>query len=305
MTPRAKVRELARAAVITAETTFRADQLRAYERALHREGSDTARWALDAMLENARIAERRRLPLCDDTGIPHLFLEVGDGVTVSGDVLAGLQEGVAAGQRALPTRPMGVLGSVAERLSQSGGLSDDPAAVVPPALVVKPVPGDELRVTVLMLGGGPEIRARTLRVFHERSAEKVVREAASWAAEAAAQLGCTPTIPCIGIGRTHYEATTLMLEALKDGDLDRQDEIERLVTDVVNATGTGPIGLRGSVTALGSFVRVGPARASGVRVVCMRPSCAVDPRRATFVLSAAELAGERCVRRGAAAEEAR
>jgi len=200
-----------------------------------------------------------------------------------------MREGVAAGQRALPTRPMGVLGNDAERLAQSGGLSEDPAAVVPPAMVIAPFPGDELRVTVLMLGGGPEIRSRTYRVFHQRSAENVIREAGKWAAEAAAQLGCTPTIPCLGIGRTHYEATTLMLQAMKDGDLDRQSEFETLVTEMVNATGTGSLGLRGSVTALGSFVRVGPARASGVRIVCMRPGCAVDPRRATAVLKAAEL----------------
>jgi tartrate dehydratase alpha subunit/fumarate hydratase class I-like protein len=91
------------------------------------------------------------------------------------------------------------------------------------------------------------------------------------AAEAAAQLGCTPTIPSLGIGRTHYEATTLMLQAMKDGDLDRQSEFETLVAEMVNATGTGSLGLRGSVTALGSFVRVGPARASGVRIaVCVR-----------------------------------
>ncbi len=292
MTPRDRLRELVKQAVITAETTFGGDQLRAYQRAIERETSDRARWALEAMLENARIAAARKYPLCDDTGVPHLFLEVGAEVALPAELFLAMQEGVAEGQRALPTRPMGVMGSVVERLSQSGGLSDDPAAVVPPAFVTKPVPGDELRVTVLMLGGGPEIRAKTLRVFHKRSADGVIREAASWAAESAAQLGCTPVIPCIGIGRTHYEATTLMLEALKDGNLDRQSDFETAVTEAVNATGTGPIGLRGSVTALGSFVNVGPARASGVRVVCMRPSCAVDPRRSTFVLKASELSGE-------------
>jgi fumarate hydratase subunit alpha len=281
--------ELVKDALVTAETTFRDDQIRAYERAIARETSPRARWALEAMLENARIAAAKRYPLCDDTGIPHLFVEVGASVVLTGDLLLAMQEGVAAGQRALPTRPMGVMGGVVERLSQSGGLSPDPAAVVPPAITVKPVPGDELRVTVLMLGGGSEIRSKTFRVFHKRSADNVIQEAARWAAESAGQLGCTPTIPCIGIGRTHYEATTMMLEALKDGSLDRQSEHERLVTDVVNATGTGSLGLRGSVTALGSFIGVGPARASGVRVVCMRPCCAVDPRRATGVLAASEL----------------
>ena len=155
MTVPQRVRELARAAVITAETTFRPDQYRAYERARASETGGGARWALETMLENARIAERKGYPLCDDTGIPHLFLEVGVGVTLGGDVLAALQEGVADGQRALPTRPMGVVGNVAERLSQSGGLSDDPAAVAPPAMIVKVVPGAELRVTLMMLGGGP------------------------------------------------------------------------------------------------------------------------------------------------------
>lgn len=289
MTPRERVVELVKNALITAETTFRADQIHAYERAIQQETSPRARWALEAMLENARIAEAKKYPLCDDTGIPHLFVEVGHGITLTGDLLEAMKEGVAAGQRAVPTRPMGVMGNVVERLSQTGGLSEDPAAVIPPAITVKPVAGSELRVTVLMLGGGPEIRAKTFRVYHKRSAETVIQEAAKWAAESAGQLGCTPTIPCIGIGRTHYEATTMMLEALKDGNLDQQSEYEKMVTDTVNATGTGSLGLRGSVTALGSFIGVGPARASGIRVVCMRPSCCVDPRRGTGVLDAVAL----------------
>ena len=277
------------AALIEAATTFRDDQLRAYQRAIEAETNEAARWALEAMLENARVAAARGYPLCDDTGIPHLIVEVGAEVTLTGELLAAVKEGVAAGQRALPTRPMGLKGSDEERLSQSGGISDDPAAVVPPAMMLKMVPGDELRITVLLQGGGPEIRSRTFRVFHERSAEKVIREAASWAAEAAPKLGCTPMTPCIGIGRTHYEATTLMLEAMQQGTFDRQNEWERLVTELVNGTKTGSLGLGGSVTALGCFLRVGPQRASGLRHVCMRPACAVDPRRGIAVFKRDEL----------------
>lgn len=289
MTPREKVVELVKNAVITAETTFRDDQYRAYQRAIDREKQDGSKWAMQAMIDNARIATAKKYPLCDDTGIPHLLVEVGYEVSLTGDLLAAMQEGVAAGQRSLPTRPMGVLGNDIQRLAQSGGLSDDPAAVAPPAMVIQPIPGDELRVTVLMLGGGPEIRSKTLMIFHKRNAENVIREAGRWAAESAAQLGCTPIIPCIGIGRTHYEATTMMLQAMRDGDLDHQSEFENMVTEMVNATGTGSLGLHGSVTALGAFIAVGPARASGVRIVCMRPCCSVDPRRATGVLKAAEL----------------
>lgn len=291
MGPYDRVTDLIKEAVITASTTFREDQYRAYQRAIERETHPASRWVLEAMVENARIAAAKKYPLCDDTGIPHLFLEVGAEVTLTGAVLNALREGVAAGQRALPTRPMGLMGSDDQRISQSGGVSDDPAAVVPPNMLVKVVPGGELAVTVLMLGGGPELRSTTYRVFHERSAERVIREAGRWAAEVASKLGCTPTIPQIGIGRTHYEAASLMLEAMKDADFDHQSDWEREVTEMVNATGSGSLGLKGSVTALGSFIKVGPQRASGQRMVCMRPGCSVDIRRATVVFTAQDLRG--------------
>ncbi len=289
MTPYDKIVSAAKEALITAATTFREDQYGAYERAVERETNEPSRWAMEAMIENAHIAAGKKYPLCDDTGIPHVILEVGTEVQLHGNLIAAVLEGVAAGQRVLPTRPMGLKGSDEERLSQRGGLSEDPAAVVPPAIMVRSVPGHELRITVLLLGGGPEIRSQTYRVFHERSAEKVIREAGRWAVEAAAKLGCTPMVPCIGIGRTHYEATTLMLQAMQEGDFDRQNDWEVMVADMVNSTGTGSLGLRGSVTALGSFIKVGPQRASGVRIACMRPGCAIDPRRGTAVLSGAEL----------------
>ncbi len=125
MTPRERVVALARDALITAETMFREDQVRTYRRAILRESHDGSRWVLETLLENARIAAAKTFPLCDDTGIPHLFVEVGSQVCLTGDLLSAIREGVAAGQRALPTRLMGVLGSDPERLSQSGGLSEE------------------------------------------------------------------------------------------------------------------------------------------------------------------------------------
>jgi len=61
------------------------------------------------------------------------------------------------------------------------------------------------------------------------------------------------------------------------------------VTEMVNASGSGSLGLRGSVTALGCFIRVGPQRASGQRMVCMRPGCSVDVRRAIVTMKAREI----------------
>jgi fumarate hydratase subunit alpha len=280
----AAVRAITRDLVVVASTTYRLDQIAAYRAALAASPSGPGRWVLEQMLANAEVAERERRPLCDDTGIPHLFLEMGKTSGMNPGHLEAMMVGVQDGLGSLPGRTMGVQGEPQERVEQSAGLSDDPADVMPPAFTVRLVPGAESRLTVLMLGGGPEIRSRTYRVFHERSLRKVLAEAADWAVEGTTLLGCTPSVLAIGIGRTHYEATTLMLEAMAHGDLREQDEWERFVTDEVNARGSGPLGLGGGPTALGTFIRIGPQRASGVRIVCMRPGCCMDPRRATAVL---------------------
>jgi fumarate hydratase subunit alpha len=57
------------------------------------------------------------------------------------------------------------------------------------------------------------------------------------------------------------------------------------LTRSMNCSDAGPLGIGGSVTALGSFINIGPQRASGVRIVCTRPCCCVEPRRSTVHLS--------------------
>jgi fumarate hydratase subunit alpha len=81
------------------------------------------------------------------------------------------------------------------------------------------------------------------------------------------------------------EASALMLEAMKLGNLNRQNYWERKVTEMVNSTGVGPLGLGGDTTALGTFIKVGSLRASGVRIVSVRPCCCFEPRRATASLT--------------------
>ncbi len=134
------------------------------------------------------------------------------------------------------------------------------------------VDDDEINVHVLLQGGGPEIRARTYRVYHKRSRDIVFGQAISWLEDSLQMLGCTPSIPAIGIGRSHFEATSLMLRAMVHGSLDKQSD----------KTNIGPLGLGGKTTVLGSFVNIGPQRASGVRIVAVRPSCFVEPRVASF-----------------------
>jgi len=270
-------------AVITASTTFRPDQKEAYQRAVLCEEKPEARWVLETILENARVAEEKRLPLCDDTGIPHLFLEVGDEAVLPPGFFAAVQEGVREGLRRLPGRPMAVLGEGLQRIDQSGGLSGDSGDVLPAPVQIQNIPGKKVRLTVLLLGGGPEIRGKTQRVFHHHSGEVVLAEMVRWAKEGVARLGCLPGVLAFGIGRTNLEAAVLAVEALKDGDFTVQSALEQQITRAVNESGIGPLGLGGSATVLATFLKIGPQRASGVRIVSLRAGCCFDPRRASVV----------------------
>lgn len=270
--------------LVRAGTSFRADQIEAYREAIKREENRNARWVLERILENAEIAQKNSSPLCDDTGIPHVFVELGKELDLPGGWIGAIELGVAEGLRRMPGRPMAVKGNDVERIEQSLGLYEDPAALRPAPLSIREVEGKSLKITVLLLGGGPEIRAKTFRVFHRRSVDVVLEEVAGWMSTEVRSLGCTPCVIAIGIGRTHMEASGLMLEAMKEGDLGIQSALEAKVTEVVNATRVGPLGLGGETTALGTFIKVGPMRASGVRIVSARPCCCFEPRKASVIL---------------------
>ena len=164
-----EITALVRDTLVSAGSTFREDKKEAYRRAIRQETNDTARWVLETVLENAEAAEQNRSPLCDDTGIPHLVLEVGGDAALTGRMLEAIREGVRQGLRKLPGRPMGIMGDDSHRIDQSGGLNPDSAGVEPAPILLRPCEGDHVRLHVLMFGGGPAIRGKTYRVFHRHN----------------------------------------------------------------------------------------------------------------------------------------
>ncbi len=270
--------------LVRAGSTFSADKKEAYRRAIASEELTRAKWNLETILENAEVAECNRSPLCDDTGIPHVFIEVGPNHCVSGSLLSAIKEGVREGLRTLPGRPMAIMGDDKERIDMSGGISPDSDALDTAPFIIKEVEEDVLRVHVLMLGGGPAIRGITHRIFHKHSMDVVLDEIVNRTKDATKLLGCTPCAVAIGVGRSQYEATALMMEAMVYGDFGKQNDMEQYITDKVNETDVGPLGLNGKTTVLATFMKVGPQRASGVRVVAIRPGCCFEPRIASVEL---------------------
>lgn len=275
---------LVRDTLVEAGSTFKSDKKEAYKRVLGKERNEQAKWVLEQILANAEVAESNKSPLCDDTGIPHLLLEVGEECAVTGRILDAIKEGVAEGLRKLPGRPMGIMGDDSQRIDQSGGLNPDSAGVEPAPILLRRCKDNVIRLHILMFGGGPAIRAKTFRVFHRHNTQVVIDEIVNWATEGVAQLGCSPCTLGVGVGRSHFEATSMMLQAFVDGRYNEQSEMEQEITRRVNESNIGPLGLRGDTSIIATFMKVGPQRASGVRIVCVRPSCCFEPRIATVEL---------------------
>ena len=280
--------------IIDASTTLTGDKLVALENAIEIEDNDNARWALLQILENYKVAQKTRFPLCDDTGIPHVIIEAGCEREITGDLLNNIHEGIALGLNNLPARPMAVKGNEVQRVEQSIGLYEKPGMLRPASILIdcandestykREISPDTLNLHFILEGGGPEIRAKTYRVYHKRYFKNVIDTAIDWLSDSLNLLGCTPSIPSIGIGRTHYEANALLLKSVAYGNLTNQSGTERYVNSRLNDTGIGPLGFGGKTTVLGSYVNVGNQRASGVRIVAVRPSCFVEPRVATLKL---------------------
>lgn len=271
--------------LVKAGSTFREDQKEAYRRAIAKESGTSSCWVMQQVLDNALVAEKTCGPLCDDTGIPHIFIEVGKNRAITGQMMSDIKEGVREGLRRLPGRPMAIKGDDYERIDQSGGLNEDSGALLPSPFLIKEVDEDDtLRLTVLMLGGGPAIRGVTQRVFHKHSVQVVIDEIVARAIPAVSQLGCSPCTLAIGIGRSQFEATSMMMEAMAKGNYNEQSEFEKTITDRVNESNVGALGLGGKTSVLATFAKVGPQRASGVRIVALRPCCCFEPRRASVEL---------------------
>ena len=125
--------------LVRAGSTFREDKKEAYRRAIASEELTRAKWNLETILENAEVAQCNRSPLCDDTGIPHVFIEVGPNKAVTGSLITAIQEGIREGLRQLPGRPMAIMGDDKGRIDMSGGISPNPEDLELAPILIKEI----------------------------------------------------------------------------------------------------------------------------------------------------------------------
>jgi len=234
------------------------DVLDALRASRQREESELARSVIEEILENAEIARAEQLPLCQDTGLAVVFLEIGQDVHVDGDLMAAVQEGVRRGYADGYLRK-----SVCDCLSRKNTGDNTPAIVH-----IEIVPGDVFRVTIAAKGGGSENMSRVTVLKPSEGVDGIKKFVRDRIIESGGN-PCPPLIVGIGIGGTIERCAYLAKKALlrKIGEPNPDPEIAKLEKElltVINETGVGPMGYGGRVTALAVHALAQPCHIASI-----------------------------------------
>ena len=238
------------------------DVVQALERAYEQEISPAGKNVLAQLLENARIASRERIPLCQDTGITLVFLEIGQDIQITeGDLGEAINNGVRQGYQEGFLRKS----VVNDPLRRQNTMDNTPAIVH-----CKIVPGDALRLTVMPKGAGSE-NTSAVRMLKPADGVDGVKRFVIETVSATGPNACPPLVIGVGIGGTMELAALLAKEALLRPLGARHPDpqvaqLERELLEAVNALGIGPMGFGGRVTALDVCVNVGPTHIASLPV---------------------------------------
>lgn len=235
----------------------------ALAQASEEEPSAAGREVLEQLLENARLAQRERLPLCQDCGFTVIFLEVGQDLHITGGYLYdAIQEGVRQGYRTGYLRKSIVRQPIFNRINTGDN--------TPAVIHTEVVPGDQLHIKLLPKGGGSENMSAMI-MLTPADGEKGVADFVVQTVERAGPNPCPPLIVGVGIGGTTDKVTYLAKKAIArridEANADPQlAAFERELLQRINALGVGPVGFGGRTTALAVHVETYPAHIASLPV---------------------------------------
>jgi fumarate hydratase subunit alpha len=239
------------------------DVARALRESADREESPLGRDILKQILENADIAAKEHLPLCQDCGCAVVLLEMGQDVHIrGGELCTAVEDGVRKGYSEGYLRKSMVLRPFSARVNTKDNC--------PPVIHTKIVPGDHLKVVLMPKGGGSENMSRLTMLLPAQGRQGVVDYVLK-AVEEAGSNPCPPVIVAVGIGGTADKAVLLAKEALlrSVGEPNPDSEVadlERELLQRINALGIGPQGFGGTTTALAVHVEVFPCHIASLPV---------------------------------------
>lgn len=246
---------------IRANTVLPEDVRAALERSRESEPWPTAQQSLDVLLENLACAKEKNCPICQDTGLACVFLELGQDVHIEGDVNAAVNAGVHDGYCDGYLRKSAV-GDPLRRVNTEDN--------TPAFLTVHLVPGDLCRITLLPKGFGSENMSR-LAMLKPADGVEGVKNFVLDTVRTAGPNPCPPIVIGVGIGGTFDRCAALAKQALlRPLDQPNADpyyaDLERELLAAVNALGIGPQGFGGKTTALGLNIETAATHVAGLPV---------------------------------------
>lgn len=257
-----KVTENIREMCIEANHFLTPDMKKRLDDAVSGEESPLGRQILEQLEENLSIAGRDMIPICQDTGMAVVFMEIGQDVHFEGgDLTEAVNEGVRQGY---------VEGYLRKSVVKDPLIRDNTKDNTPAVLHISIVPGDKVKITVAPKGFGSENMSR---IFMLKPAEGIegVKQAILTAVKDAGPNACPPMVVGVGIGGTFEKCALLAKQALTrdvsvSSDIPYVAELEKEMLEKINNLGIGPAGLGGRITALAVNINTYPTHIAGLPV---------------------------------------
>ena len=234
----------------------------AMKNAVTTEKSELGRKILNQLQDNLKIADEEMIPICQDTGMAVIFLEVGQDVHFEGEAIEdAINEGVRQGYTEGYLRK-----SVVKDPLIRENTKDNTPAVIHYSIV----PGDKVKITIAPKGFGSENMSR---VFMLKPADGIegVKDAVLTAVKDAGPNACPPMVVGVGIGGTFEKCALLAKQALtrpvdEHSDIPYVKDLEEEMLSKINQLGIGPGGLGGTTTALAVNINTYPTHIAGLPV---------------------------------------
>ena len=257
-----KVTENIREMCIEANHYLTPDMKKRLDEAVRGEESPLGRQILEQLEENLSIAGKDMIPICQDTGMAVVFMEIGQDVHFEGgDLIDAVNEGVRQGY---------VEGYLRKSVVKDPLIRENTKDNTPAILHTTIVPGDQVKITVAPKGFGSENMSR---VFMLKPAEGIegVKQAILTAVKDAGPNACPPMVVGVGIGGTFEKCALMAKQALTrdvsvSSDIPYVADLEKEMLEKINDLGIGPAGLGGRITALAVNINTYPTHIAGLPV---------------------------------------
>jgi len=238
------------------------DVVNAIKKAVDLEESPLGKEILNQILENAEIAKNEKMPLCQDTGLTAVFVEVGNNVHIDG---AGLEEAIQEGIRKGYKEGFLRKSMVEDPLRRKNTGDNTPGVIS-----IHFVDGDKIKITILPKGGGSENMSR-IKMLKPSDGEDGVKDFIVETIKVAGGNPCPPIIVGIGIGGSFDKCAYLAKKSLlREVGSTHPDpyyaQMEKELLESINNIGIGPQGLGGRITALAVHIETHPCHIASLPV---------------------------------------